>query len=476
MYHFCLIFSSLLFSSLFSPFLVCIFLLSLWFLSFVPFANLVFLRFFFFSFLLVLIFFTSLCQCFEKSICESGLVISFCISLFAKKKVSSRETWHIFLTLPLLHSINSHVSSTVLCLFFNFFGNVFLRLCLELKPLREQQGFLSFRKNVFILVFCIFKRFLSLPYKTPLLCIPKSSVFLLVSFSPGFCLPLGFFSLFLFFHLLFQHVSLCSLCFVFLFLFGAHFSCSLSFLLVAIVVWAFFVAFRISCFFVFSTFLKKKIRLEKSHPCLRTVFLFSTINSVFFLNFFLFRTLPSSQKQQCFSKNMFPFVTVSFFNENSVPCLLVLLNVRNYLLCFLFLHIFWTSLFFLKKKKLRRRNCMFYVFRSLLASQLFFHMFFMSFFKNHSFSSLFPPFVHPLSICSLSFFLFLFSRFFSPFSPFQTSFCWSLYYLCVSSCQTLCKKMYLFELLQNSLFLSSLFHQNLSFLCFLFCWTFLRLI
>ena len=62
------------------------------------------------------------------------------------------------------------------------------------------------------------------------------------------------------------------------------------------------------------------------------------------------------------------------------------------------------------------------------------------------------------SFCSSSFHLFSLSFFVSScflvsFTFLSlTSFCWSLYYLCVSSCQTLCKKKYLFELLQNSLF------------------------
>ena len=43
------------------------------------------------------------------------------------------------------------------------------------------------------------------------------------------------------------------------------------------------------------------------------------------------------------------------------------------------------------------------------------------------------------SVLSLFLSLLVFSIL-SPFSPFQTSFCWSLYYLCVTSCQTLCKK------------------------------------
>ena len=67
-----------------------------------------------------------------------------------------------------------------------------------------------------------------------------------------------------FFHLLFHHFSHCSLCFVFLLLFGAHFSCSLSFLLVAIVVCAFFFAFRIYCFLVFSTPQKNNVFFWKT--------------------------------------------------------------------------------------------------------------------------------------------------------------------------------------------------------------------
>ena len=62
--------------------------------------------------------------------------------------------------------------------------------------------------------------------------------------------------------------------------------------------------------------------------------------------------------------------------------------------------------------------------------------------------------------------LFLFSRFFLLSLPYFILLV-SLLSLCFFMSKSVGKK-YLFELLQNSVFLSSLFHQNLSFLCFLF--------
>ena len=90
-------------------------------------------------------------------------------------------------------------------------------------------------------------------------------------------------------------------------------------------------------------------------------------------------------------------------------------------------------------------------------------------FQSVFFTSLFPLFVHPLSICSLFFVssCFLVSFTFSPFLNFL--FFWSFYYLCVSSCQTLCGKN-LFKLLQN--YFSSFHLKKLRFLCFLFSWVF----
>ena len=120
-----------------------------------------------------------------------------------------------------------------------------------------------------------------------------------------------------------------------------------------------------------------------------------------------------------------------------------------------------SSLFFFLKNSVEE-NCMFYVFRSLLAFQLLVH----SFSCRSSKMTSFPLYVLLLfilfpSVLSLFLSLLVFS-FPSPFSPFQTSFCWSLDFFCVSSCQTLCK---------NCIF--SLFHQNLSFLCFFFFLSFL---
>ena len=98
----------------------CVFLLSLCFLSCVPFAKLVFLRFSFFSFFLVLIFFTSVFQCFEKSLCECWSVISTWIYLFAKKKFVFKKNMTHFIKLSLFFNQFSHVSSAVLFLFLSF--------------------------------------------------------------------------------------------------------------------------------------------------------------------------------------------------------------------------------------------------------------------------------------------------------------------------------------------------------------------
>ena len=65
------------------------------------------------------------------------------------------------------------------------------------------------------------------------------------------------------------------------------------------------------------------------------------------------------------------------------------------------------------------------------------------------------------SVLSLFLSLLVFS-FLSPFSPFQTSFCWSLYYLCVSSCQTLCKKKSIFLNFCKTLFFCLLFSIKIS--------------
>ena len=114
-----------------------------------------------------------------------------------------------------------------------------------------------------------------------------SSFFLPFSscFSLLVCVFLLVFSNFFVFHLLFHHFSLCSLCFVFLFLFSAQFSCSLSFLLVAIVVWAFFLSpFASPVFFCLFNFCGKKKKLTQ-----------------FFFEFFLYRTLPSSQTVSSFA-------------------------------------------------------------------------------------------------------------------------------------------------------------------------------
>ena len=265
--------------------------------------------------------------------------------------------------------------------------------------------------------------------------------------------------------------------------------------------------------FLFSWFLKRHFVCENircifhySWNCLNPflsplfLFLFSPFMFQFFLStFFLFFLF-----HHCCLCSLFPFISTSF----SLLFLFSLFSFLSFFCMSCFLICFFCLLFSIKKqrflcflfcwlfKNLIYVPCFFLSFSvswkngfSFCFTLLFFDSSFLLCFssllhfyesqknvvaflekrrKNYIFcfwTSLFPPLVHPLSICSL-FFLFLFLVSFTFLS--LSSFCWSLYYLCVSWCQILCKKMYLFELLQNSLFLSSLFHQNLSFLCFLF--------
>ena len=119
------------------------------------------------------------------STCFSNFV--FWISyLFFPFVVPHKKTWHNFkLSLffnqfsrflscfvpPHFFSNNHQTKREKKCSFdqpFLFFWkkkrNAFLRFYLELKPFRVQKGFLSFRNNVFSLVFCIFYRVPSLPF------------------------------------------------------------------------------------------------------------------------------------------------------------------------------------------------------------------------------------------------------------------------------------------------------------------------
>ena len=202
-----------------------------------------------------------------------------------------------------------------------------------------------------------------------------------------------------------------------------------------------------------------------------------------FLNWFRLYCL-CYWKKKCFlfviswKGEMFPCV-FSFF--------LFLSSQKNSCIFFLFLTFFVELFTFFQTNSIGKTSCVF-VYRSLFLSMFFFHLFFhvvfclifliswaTCFLLFYFFASLFPPCVHPLSICSLFLFPFVFS-FLSPFSPFLNFlfFC-SVYSLYVFLCQTLCAttKRYLFRLLQKLSF--SVFSiKKIGFLCFLFCWAFLH--
>ena len=81
--------------------------------------------------------------------------------------------------------------------------------------------------------------------------------------------------------------------------------------------------------------------------------------------------------------------------------------------------------------------------------------------KNVLTTSLFPPFVPPLSICSLFVCTLVFVVSFTCFSLlFLTSFFFVFSLSLFLHAKHCAKKIYLFRLQQNSLFLSSLFHQK----------------
>ena len=92
------------------------------------------------------------------------------------------------------------------------------------------------------------------------------------------------------------------------------------------------------------------------------------------------------------------------------------------------------------------------------------------------FASLFPPFVHPLSICSLFFFVSsCFCRFVHLFLPFILNFFFfGIFIISVSLCKKLCQK-YIFLDCSKTLFFSLLFSfkktfSTVSFCIFLFFW------
>ena len=122
--------------------------------------------------------------------------------------------------------------------------------------------------------------------------------------------------------------------------------------------------------------------------------------------------------------------SLSFFWKKSVSCLLVLSKVSTCPLCFLLFSLFNllllnASFFFQNKNSVGKTSCVL-VYRSLFSfsficfSCRFLVVFFLISFatcfllKNDLCNSLFPPFVHPLSICSLSSLINFFCTLLSP--------------------------------------------------------------
>ena len=174
---------------------------------------------------------------------------------------------------------------------------------------------------------------------------------------------------------------------------------------------------------------------------------------------------------------LFPFVQSLFFfkKKTCVSCLLALSKVSTCPLCFLLLFSLFNllllnaSFFFQNKNSVGKTSCVL-VYRSLFSfsficfSCRFLVVFFLIPFatcflsKNDLCNSLFPPFVHPLSICSLSL-------------PLLNFFFFALYYLHVSLRQTLCatKKLFFWLLQKNICFLCwASWKINLFFLCLVF--------
>ena len=175
---------------------------------------------------------------------------------------------------------------------------------------------------------------------------------------------------------------------------------------------------------------------------------------------------PFFTKKMCFFLNC-SFCAVSFFRKK---LFLICWSSKesNVPLWFLFLLV---VCFFLEETC--KISC-FYLFLNLLfLKHVFFCFIFLDILRNMVPSKMSVSPFHVLllfiiftSVLSLFVSLLVFS-FRSPFSPlvhFVGLFIISVFL----DVKFYAKKMYLFELLQNSLFLSSLFHQNLSFLCFLF--------
>ena len=155
-------------------------------------------------------------------------------------------------------------------------------------------------------------------------------------------------------------------------------------------------------------------------------------------------------------------------------------KLQNDNLFYLFLTFFFELLTFFNTDSVGKTSC--FVFFGLFLFSVFlssvFHVVFclifldllrnMLHFQSVFFTSLFPLFVHPLSICSLFFCLFLFSRFFHLFSLFKLPFFWSFYYLYVLYVKLFVEKIYFCETIFSSFHLK----KKLRFLCFLFSWAF----
>ena len=215
--------------------------------------------------------------------------------------------------------------------FFEKNKKCFPPLYLELKPFRGQKGALSFRENVFILLFSFFKDisrflfkhlfsvtlffhpffFLSLLDSLSLLFVSSPWIFLSSFFSSPFSLFFTLFSLFCF--------SSSFWCTFFWFLvLPSGCDCCLG---------LFLSPFASPVFFCLFNFFekKKKLRFEKSHPFFCESFFsffFNNKNSVFFLNF-PFSYSPFFTKQQCFSKKHVSFCNCLFFFEQKLCSLFV---------------------------------------------------------------------------------------------------------------------------------------------------------
>ena len=185
-----------------------------------------------------------------------------------------------------------------------------------------------------------------------------------------------------------------------------------------------------------------------------------------------------------FKKNV--FLVCWSFKRNVPLCFLFLLvffllkKMQNDNLFYLFLNFFFELFTFSTQTLSEKLHVLCFSVSSYF--QFFFHLFFhvvfclifldllrnMLPFKSVFFTSLFPLFVHPLSICSL-FCLLLCSRFFHLFSLFKLPFFWVFLLSLCSLCQTLCGKIFL-NFCETIFLLFTT--KKLRFFCFLFSWVF----